>query len=105
MTIPKQAIEKAMEGGYKVFGGNPSGQPNFQFMQEHWAGIALDPTFWVALGKALGWREEEWHPTRTHPDGESRTWAGYLPHALRFYERVLTGGDTKAFWDELLTSH
>lgn len=49
--------------------------------------IALDPTFWQALGKALGWNE--------------RYMSGY-PVAHRFYDLILQGKPIDEFWAELL---
>lgn len=45
----KQAIQKAIEGGY-----SPSGR-TWKARQVH--RILLDPLFWQSLGKALGWGE------------------------------------------------
>ena len=46
MTI-QQAIEKAIEGGWKE-----SNIPGLNY------GVAfLDPLFWQSLGKAMGWKE------------------------------------------------
>jgi hypothetical protein len=45
------------------------------------------------LGKALGWLEQR----KTGYSKLEWEW-----QALEFYRLILTGGDTKAFWDELL---
>jgi len=84
--IPKVAIEKAIEGGwndrlYRVDMGNRS-------VWTHSEALVLDPAFWQALGRALGWEEYHWKHDRT------------TQH--RFYDLVLTGGDTEAYWNELL---
>lgn len=135
--IPKQATEKAVEGGWKSYGGSkPLGE-----VQEL---IALDATFWQALGKAFGWGKEwgnESNPEiidyriefRSYlmkvPDDSDRTGIeGQIEHqrkvnisalrleqqlkamvrnpanfhAFRFYDLILTGGDTEKFWAELL---
>jgi hypothetical protein len=94
--IPKQAIELAKRRGwkpaeyrhrlhYRTGGKNGRGttQTTSASITEH--EIALDPTFWQALGKALGWIKEYW-------------W----PRAMKFYDLILTGGDTDAYWNELL---
>lgn len=73
--IPKQAIEKAIEGGWK----------NSENIYPHWSVIAFDKTFWQALGKALGWEELDW-----------------IPYGQHFAKVILTGGDTEAFWKEIL---
>lgn len=90
--IPKQAIEKAIEGGwqheikdfaeYALATFNPSGI--------RWQVIALDKTFWQALGKALGWV----------PDYALE--AGWGHYAHMFYRLIHTGGDTEKFWADLL---
>ena len=55
--------------------------------------IALDPSFWQALGKALGWSEFE--------DETGHYFWRVTAHD--FYDLILTGGDTEKFWDDLLT--
>ena len=65
MTIPKEIIEKAIECGW-----HKDEQPNIEINNDglwvnFWGGgdtrtlhesdIILDPLFWQALGKALGW--------------------------------------------------
>lgn len=52
--------------------------------------IALDPTFWQALGKALGWHGNE------YLRGE------WYWQARQHHDLILTGGDTEKFWNELL---
>lgn len=100
MNIPKEAIEKAITGGW-----TPEGMDglNIQFRNKsinfYVSGfldvkgtfifthqeIALDPTFWQALGKALRW----------HPDF-------CFAAAHRFYDLILQSKDTDDFWQELL---
>lgn len=87
MTIPKEIIEKAIQGGWST----PT--PGKWIENEGWyAHVALDPSFWQALGKSLGWGEgsggiEVWD------------WHGY---ARNFYDHILQGHDTDEFWKELL---
>lgn len=45
----KQAIEKAIEGGYEWNGEIP---PMYDMLCE----IVLDPLFWQCLGKGMGWK-------------------------------------------------
>lgn len=81
--IPTEAIEKAVAGGWR-----PTTRSSVLFgvVGDTNAAI-LDPTFWQSLGKALGWEaRDDWQQ-----------------NAHRFYDLILTGGDTKKFWDELLT--
>ena len=86
MIIPKEAIEKAIEGGWN--------DARLDY-EATYADIALDHSFWQALGMALEWEGAiDRRPFATE-------WENYA-HA--FYHRILTGGDTQAFWDELLTN-
>lgn len=141
--IPKQAIEKAIEGGWRPFSAffvdedgqrDPKldevavedGEANWDFPAEMlvcrfdvdeagWdnaelgkplSSVGWDPSFWQCLGKALGWGKH-------HEDGcwsflqggkcdcgpKDNEWEH---QAHRFYDLILTGGDTDAFWDTLL---
>lgn len=119
MNIPEQAIDKALEGGWRpkrviVGNHNESGYRSEE--------IVLDPDFWQGLGKALGWGSavacikcghywlfgtikcpvdgsEKLKDTKTGRDGYINVWHSY---AMDFYDLILTGGDTEKFWDELL---
>lgn len=90
MNIPREAIEKAIEGGW-----NPSGSATIS-MQEaierlRYEEIALDPTFWQALGKSLGWA------------GGNETAEMFAATQLhKFVDLILQGKSTEAFWQELL---
>jgi hypothetical protein len=57
----------------------------------------LNPLFWQALGKALGWSEE------TNPAaGNPKLWYGdWKQKAHQYLDLLLTGGDTEKFWKEL----
>lgn len=94
--IPKYIIEKAIEGGWKFQRSDRvSDEEAIEITLLDWERIALDPSFWQSLGKSLGWV--------TH------TMSGELPlreqdwyiEAKRFYNLILTGGDTEKFWNEL----
>jgi hypothetical protein len=106
--IPKNAIEEAIEGGWCKNYGN--GKNAFYFhcgvnwvrvkvtgpddiaRQFTYAEVALDPTFWQALGKSLGWKKERGRNT-------DNAWIFY---ARDFYDLILQGKDTAEFWKELL---
>lgn len=107
MNIPKEAIEKAIEGGWKPskfrerFMYNTSYK---RFSQSKTSSaaissheIALDPTFWQALGESLGWKE--WTTTMLVYD--ELTWFHY---AHKFTDLILQGKDTDEFWKELLVN-
>ena len=116
--IPKQAIEKAIDAGWVYRQGlsfvrfevHTMGHP----WMKAWFGpeqsdiwqevaleeIALDASFWSALGKALHW---EMSPLYFHQALEGKyTEAGIKAH--HFYDLILTGQDTAPFWDEVLTA-
>lgn len=112
--IPAHIIEKAVEGGWsgvsleekgKWVGGRVEG------IEHYWHSIALDPSFWQSLGKVLGWTKNICTDCLTpYVDKTSCTCGMSYPplddtwhlHAMRFYDLILTGGDTDAFWEELL---
>lgn len=100
MQIPKEAIEKAIEGKWQpnyLFDMMPATN-YFALLEEDFARIALDPTFWQALGKALGWRTG-----MTFADiFDGRELSGWEYHAHRFYDLILQGKDTTDFWKEIL---
>lgn len=96
--IPKRAIELSIEGGWANYRKEEIDRGGYK--------IALDPTFWQALGKSLGWEayvgEFSWeicsggHDSHSFEDAEWKMWA------LMFYDLILTGGNTDAYWKELL---
>lgn len=105
--IPKQAIEAAVVGGWI--------QSQFS---ENWQLIVLDPTFWQALGKTLGWEKKmvvrvgevigNFVGGNKFVGQEMGFGMHYfnpeIYHAHRFYELILTGGDTEKFWADLLAN-
>lgn len=64
----KEAIKKAIEGGWKpekyreIWEYNPNNQigvrKSYRSSLTHWD-VCSDPLFWQALGKALGWYQEQ----------------------------------------------
>jgi hypothetical protein len=81
MQIPREAVEKAIEGGWK-----PDVNDLFQ-SSERQTKIALDPSFWQALGKALGWGETEVYSW----DGKPTLTMYWRLKADRFYDLILKG--------------
>lgn len=88
--------------------------------------IICNPAFWQASGKAFGWdvlmmyyrcpadecdNMTEWSVRRFCPECGTRLeeWPtvtkNWQKYALRFYDLILTGQDTAAFWDELLINN
>lgn len=78
MEIPKEVIEKAIEGGLVVKDEHVT-CPDL---------LALDREFWIALGLALGWNET----------------GGWYTNALNFYRLILTNQSTDEFWASLLSN-
>lgn len=75
-----------------------------------WEADALDPLFFQALGKALGWGRYMYvgKMERLLDDGKLEGDSWTLPveeyHAHRFYDLILTNQSTEEFWSELLAS-
>lgn len=95
MKIPEKAIKLSIEGGwnYTYFLAEGDGVETWLKLdaEKDWHKIALDKAFWIALGKNLGWNaEHEWEE------------GGWTYYAQVFYQLVLIGGNTAAFWRELL---
>jgi hypothetical protein len=75
MIIPKEAIAKAIEGGWQHWAY--VGQPEDTFTdilavnEGDQASIALSPEIWQALGKSLGWAKLHscGRPFRFEPHG------------------------------------
>ena len=125
--ISKKAIEKAIEGGWKPHGIIGDIQDG-SYWQMHpkdkripealvsWEKFALTPSFWQALGKALGWDDVSRELTpHIFPTGRKTEWWEVQAH--RFYDLILTsvGSDCNdrkcgkcghcklaAYWNELL---
>jgi len=105
-----EAIKKAIEGGYNK---RPSGYDDDKYRMR----VILDPLFWQALGKALGWGIEfadmvccicgthcfrNGDRNRTHfMERPIYLWQHY---AHQYFDLVLTGRDTDKFWKELLNN-
>lgn len=153
MTIPARIIEKAVEGGWKYdandyYGTKPQevkslnkywveikiqtterdGHPFYNIKTERVQVLALDPLFWQALGKALGWEGGKirmcigcgialrWNE---QPDMDGRhggkngcgsdiieyegQWLIEMHRLIdRIAETSFTGGDTEKFWEEIM---
>lgn len=94
--IPDKAFDLALEGGYSRVTLND---------RKNWQKHALNPAFFQALGKALGW-SGDWgiseYRGRDNVEGRLRRVNSPEYHAHRFCDLILTGGDTQKFWDELI---
>lgn len=123
--IPKEAIEKAIEGGWQyrdnTFIRNPiktlierdriyvqgapkgdgwhGGEAMEKLADLNYYKIALDPTFWQSLGKVLEWAKVGDNPNARTTYFGNYTWLG---HAHCFYDVILSEGSTTEFWNYLL---
>lgn len=92
-----EAILKAIEGGYY--------QPHYGKEQKVYTNDALlDPTFWQALGKALGWEK---YYLYVHPKAESGTHThicekSWLYHWHLYIDHIASDKDPELFWKEIL---
>lgn len=93
-----EAIRLAIEeGGYKK---DPHLIDLMPLSNKTLALAVLDPLFWQALSKALGW-------DKTHTVWFKQSWENrepWLNHAHQHFDLILTGGDIESFWKELLKS-
>lgn len=112
--IPKEIIKLAVAGGWKGWWDNSLGP--VKIIDNHsnavgWEIVALDCTFWQALGKSCGWYCLHCGGSGIAPNrdkcfgcgGKGTTSDRWRKNALIFYDLVLTKGDTSKFWTELLT--
>lgn len=126
--IPQNIIELAIKGGFlnadKVvlkfagywFSYTDSEHVERLVMSE----IVLRPDFWQALGKELGWNEAEClgmeadltcpcKPRVEAVNGHMITIHNgslqWKTEAHNFFDLLLTSGDTKRFWEDLLTTN
>lgn len=93
MTAIEQAIKDAVEkGGYK-----PKHQAQFQIGNDYRIqlqdAVFLDPSFWLALGKARGWRQFDYHTDKPRK--------GWLPKWHRFIDHLAEGKDVESFFANL----
>lgn len=98
----KLAIEK---GGYPAQWDELYGQAVFSdndggYFANNYK-MVLDPLFWQALGKALGWGEIDFSIPHYYNRQDPKP-SCILCQAHIYFDLVLTGGDTKQFWKDLL---
>jgi hypothetical protein len=122
MTI-KEALNKAVEGGYHIndsdgvatwyIGANDEysawtrtdNDSSFMVPVEE---TLLDPRFWQALGRTLGWGEVcDLAITCVHGHEECCSYRGYywMYQWHRFIQILAHGNPPEAFFAQLLTSH
>ena len=111
MLIPKEALEKAVQGGWRTykdfqFANAMHGPRQFVMLigkgingavtRRVWEeGVALDAGFWQGLGAALGWSNRD----------VGGGYSGWADNAHKFYDLMLTGQPTDQFWEKTLRSH
>lgn len=93
MTI-QQAIEKAIEGGWtpdipELY------EKEYTLIAPDFEYIFLDPSFWVSLGKALGWDKED---EKVKAYGVEKTW---LRMMHRLIDHLASGKDIESFFEQL----
>lgn len=96
------ALSKAIEGGYIV-----------KFRDYYWSeietdkkiysnAIFLDPLFWQALGKSLGWKQKP--IIHLYKGEESLDFYEWYIYWVKFIRHLASGKDAESFFTELLTT-
>lgn len=104
----KNAIEKAIEGGYEGLTQKDLDTKNYQW--DFPANVFLDPLFWQALGKALGWEEDYEYTSYGYSikPGDSATLEirgpGWIHNMHRFLDALIAGQTPDSFFDALLNT-
>lgn len=108
MTI-QQAIEKAIEGGYRggMIGECPDGSfwgaEEFMRSGANINDFFLDPLFWQSFGRAMWWHDEPCqacdpyegtHCSRSYATNWQREWHHFIDH-------LIEGKDAESFFKEL----
>ncbi len=92
MTI-HQAIGKAIEGGYDTLRatGTVAKRLEMDDSEIFLADFLIDPLFWQALGKAMGW-------------GHSKKSKAYIQYWYRLIDRLADGGTIESYFEDLETN-
>lgn len=108
----EKAIKKAIEGGWRpkaekatdilTYSGEIIGIQKTAFLG--YSQMLLDPLFWQALGKAMGWKGTENHNHELNEDCSSSCWGmdGWQLTWHRFIDHISSGKDADSFFEELL---
>lgn len=102
----KEAIQKAIEGGWHPTYLTLPHLSKFRTDKE----VLLDPLFWQALGKSLGWSASKEFETRIAKStcskcGDTRVtmqWAEWQYHWHDFIAHLADGGNIDDFFTTLL---
>jgi hypothetical protein len=97
----KEAIQKAIEGGYEFTFIGQFYDPGHPWRNREIAinSIFDDPLFWQALGKAMGWREKSEVANDVTYRFEPAQWQ---LEWHRFIDHLAEGKDAESFFKELL---
>lgn len=108
MTPTQQAISLAIEKEYMHEEGHKTklipdvgvvGYSRVRTFSE----VFLDPLFWQALGRALGWQHiVHVHKYVGHSLDKEWTEPAWLYHWHRFIDHLASNGDTDTFFQEIL---
>lgn len=111
MNIPKEAIKKAIKSGWYFMGNAPIYDETLHkvfrvdgdggYLEIYPEQIVCDPTFWQALGRALGWDDQE---ALEEYKGVRRYVPGWEINGEEFLHLILTQQSTEEFWKEKLNS-
>ena len=93
MTI-KEAIKKAIEGGYNQEVQNWETTPNKQLWMKL---FLLDPAFWQCLGKAMRWASD----LDLGRHGKKPSLIGYLMYWHQLIDHLAAGKDINSFFEKL----
>lgn len=94
----KEAIQKAIEGGWDIHWVHAVGIS--EVAERHSERVLLDPTFWQALGKSLGWKETA--QTGLYKDGYAQIMSGWKYNWLLFINHLAEGKDPDDYFNQLL---
>lgn len=99
----EKAIRTAIEGGYIYKRWNEN-IPMYDLHPTEYSDIFLDPLFWQALGKALGWDEKDKELKTSYHDGVGfvSPWPHWKYFWHLFIDHCAEGKDIDSFFEELL---
>lgn len=95
MIYIEQAIQKSIKGGYKITPVLARESVEVDVYKVNLTCIFLQPLFWQALGKALGWDKEEFYGGPS----EDR----YEKYMHRFIDHLIEQKEPEEFFKDLLT--
>lgn len=100
MTI-EQAIQKAIEGGYSFQNELYSKDPTAKYFisKEALYKAFLDPLFWQALGKSLGWEEKDC--TCNGYSSQCRCEPEWYTQCEEFWHVIMHGGTIESYFETL----